>query len=119
MSRTRIRKFIIQLLDHGTWDRSEAEVIKDITRPRDHVWASERFRCAVCGGLMTQGVINYNYMLYNGVWALAGLQPHDLAHFPCVESQLGRDLMQADFQPCPMNALIHWLFEQKIPIPKN
>lgn len=68
---------------------------------------------------MTEGIINYQYMLYNGIWASSGLKPSDLAHLPCVESKLGRELVQADFQQCPMNSLIHWMFQQKIPIPKN
>lgn len=117
--RVRVWDFMTELLRDGTWNKKEAEDIKELSGPKDGKWVRDNLQCVVCEKSMMEGVINYQYMLRNDVWASAGLRPRDLAHLHCVELRLGRDLEQVDFTKVPMNGLIHWLFDQEIIPPKN
>lgn len=119
MSRTRLNKFFRTLLEKGEWNQVEAEELIQFTTPKNDKWIKERFCCIVCGDPLTKGIINYQYMLKNNIWEEAGFTPRNLAHISCAESKLGRELVQDDFTDAPMNGLIHWLFQQGIPIPKN
>jgi hypothetical protein len=116
MSRARIHKFLLILLERGEWHQVEAEELADLTQPR---WTSEPSACVVCGDPMTKGIINYSYMLHDAIWKSAGMKPSDLSHIGCFEQKLGRELVRSDFRPCPMNAVILWMFDNKISIPKD
>ncbi len=116
---SRIHKFVSMLLEHGIWDRLEAEAIADFTKPEWTESITQHFLCAVCGVSIHKGIINYNYMLYDSVWLSAGFKHSEFAHIGCFEQKLGRELVQEDFQRCPMNGLIHWMFDNKIQLPKG
>lgn len=116
---SRIHKFMLMLLEHGIWDQVEAEVIAAFTKPEENESITQHFLCAVCGVSIYKGIINYNYMLYDSVWRSSGLKHSEFAHIKCFEQKLGRELVQEDFPKCAINALIHWMFDNKIAIPKS
>lgn len=63
--------------------------------------------CAHCGKPVGQG-----FMLYDDVWALAKLDPTEVAHLWCVEERLGRPLELNDFEDVPLNQNVKWALKK-------
>jgi hypothetical protein len=68
------------------------------------------FECADCG-VNTLDIGEY-YQLEDEVWDLTGIGPRigdGMLCIGCVELRLGRELVRADFHPCPLNESPDWL----------